>query len=185
MIKIYMIMNRLNNKKYIGQTTKTIEERFMKHYNSRNEEKFKHLLFRKALREYPIDIWEFKELATTNIREEANRLEKYFIFKYKTYDSKYGYNIAYGGIGGDTLTNNSNLKNISKKISLKLTGSNNFQSKPVRLFNDTENYEFESASLCHKFLIKNGIHIAESSVKRKCNKIIKSNKIGIYFIEWL
>ena len=39
---IYKITNSINDKIYIGNTSKTLEERFQQHYKDSRKERFKH-----------------------------------------------------------------------------------------------------------------------------------------------
>ena len=52
---IYKITNKLNNKIYIGQTTKTVEKRFQQHKNNSNKEYFSQIILYKAFNKYGIE----------------------------------------------------------------------------------------------------------------------------------
>lgn len=98
---VYIVINKINGKKYIGYTTKTLEERKRTHlYKSKcisNKHYF--YLFKKALRKYGIDNFDWKVLDTCNSIEDCCNKEIYYINKYKTI-SPNGYNLTKGGNGG-------------------------------------------------------------------------------------
>ena len=184
MITIYKITNLKNQKVYIGQTTKTIEERFCKHYHSRNEKRAYNLPIRIAMREFEKEDFNISILHVVESRIESDLLEKQEIDNYSSTNCEFGYNVSSGAIGGDTLTNHSNLSEIKKKISDKCKGGLNVNAKAVRLKSMTQDIIFGSASECHEYLCSIGLKIAQSSIKRKCNGVIKNNKIGDYEVYW-
>ena len=95
MAYIYKISNRLNSKVYIGQTIKTIEERFQEHIYKSHSEK-SHPPLHQAF----IDLGEnnfFIELVEECDNEILNEREKFWIDYYDSYNS--GYNATIGGSG--------------------------------------------------------------------------------------
>ena len=101
--KIYCYSNLFNGKRYIGQTYQTLERRAGKDGNNYK----KHCLyFGNAIKK---DGWEnfIPEILESGLTlEEANEREEYWIKRMNTQNSKYGYNIAFGGntgTGSDTL----------------------------------------------------------------------------------
>ena len=111
---IYRAINKFNNKIYIGQTTKTLEERKIAH---RAKVRFgSEYHFHNAIRKYGFEsfIWDILEKDIIDKRE----LDKLEIKYIKECDSiKNGYNISTGGGGGDTLFNHPNKREILKKMS--------------------------------------------------------------------
>ena len=93
---IYLITNKINGKKYIGKTTKTIEKRWHEHFlDSKKNEYQKRPLYR-AIKKYGIEnfvINQLEECSNNNLSEQ----EKYWIQYYDTY--KNGYNATLGGDG--------------------------------------------------------------------------------------
>ena len=89
---IYKI-NFPNGKSYIGQTTKTVEERLKAHLRKSN----KCVLVRNALQKYK-DCYEIETLVEINDK----RLDEYEIKFIKLYDTlcPHGYNLQQGGNGG-------------------------------------------------------------------------------------
>lgn len=92
MYKIYKYTNLVNNKIYIGQTSKTLEERAKNGSNYKGSRYFYH-----AIQKYGWDNF-IPEILEDNLdRDEANIKEEYYISLYNSCDPNVGYNIAYGG----------------------------------------------------------------------------------------
>lgn len=100
---IYIVKNYINDKVYIGQTTTTIEKRWLKHKCSRNCQKTKHIHFYRALCKYGVEQFYVEEIThvdcTTKKKliEELNRLERLYILQFNSF--KNGYNSTAGGEG--------------------------------------------------------------------------------------
>lgn len=107
---IYKITNLINNKIYIGKHNRndlgyyfgsgTLLKRAIKKYGKEN---------------FKIEILE-KNILT---EDECSIAEKHYISELNSLDKTVGYNIAIGGEGGDTFSNNPNKESIRKKISDK------------------------------------------------------------------
>jgi len=109
---IYCITNLINNKKYIGQTTRNIEKRWKEHLQNL---KIKNKLYN-AINKYGYENFSIESI---HFIKEANRLDlkesldKYEIFYIKTFNTyKKGYNSTEGGGGvlGIKYSNESRLK---------------------------------------------------------------------------
>ena len=100
---IYKIVNDINDKVYIGQTSETIEKRWARHKRSRNYKKYKHIHFYMALNKYGIDHFFVSEVmkisANTKeeLKKELNKWEKYYISEFNSFRN--GYNSTEGGDG--------------------------------------------------------------------------------------
>ena len=95
---IYCYTNKINGKKYIGQTINTLVIR-AKADGSGYSAKYK---FGKAIAKYGWDnfeceILETVETETDSLKEQLNTLERFYISKFDTY--KNGYNSTPGGSG--------------------------------------------------------------------------------------
>lgn len=92
---IYLITNKINNKKYVGLTTNSIEIRWTQHKSaSLNIEN--NTPFYKALRKYGIENFTVESVAETSSKEELCKLEQKFIKELDTLNPK-GYNLTIGG----------------------------------------------------------------------------------------
>jgi len=91
----------INNKQYVGYTTKTLEERKKTHiYKSKsNTGSHYFYLFKKALRKYGEENFKWEVIIQCSSLTECQEKEKYYIKKYNTI-SPYGYNLTEGGNGG-------------------------------------------------------------------------------------
>lgn len=114
---IYMATNKRNNKKYIGLTTKTLEERMSTH---KNDARRGNTYFNRAIRKYGVEGFTWEVLDTASDLNELQEKEVYYIEKYGTFDNKEkGYNTASGG-QYFTVTEEERLKR-----SQRATGKNN------------------------------------------------------------
>lgn len=123
---IYKITNSINGKLYIGQTRKTIKERFQVHI--KNAQKHINRYLYDAMNKYGYDnfIPSLIEECEDSLLDER---EIYWIAFYNTTDKNIGYNMTIGGDGGDTWTNNPHKKETSKKISENNKGKHKISSE--------------------------------------------------------
>lgn len=99
---VYCFTNKTNNKKYIGMTIRTLEERIESHkYEAYNPNSLVYETpFKRAIRKYGIEGFEMEILFDNISREEAIKLEKELILKHQTYykyKNSNGYNATIGG----------------------------------------------------------------------------------------
>lgn len=102
---VYKITNQINNKSYIGITTRSLEERWSEHLKEAfnpNSKQY-NTIFKKALRKYNVDSWkkEIIDLSAKSLNELKEK-EKYWIEFYNTYafsENSKGYNSTFGGDG--------------------------------------------------------------------------------------
>ena len=92
---IYKITTTKSNKVYIGQTTKSVEERYKKHLKARNSKSKKHLHLYLAMNKYGIDTFSVEQIDTAIDQKDLNEKEIYWINYYDSINN--GYNIAPGG----------------------------------------------------------------------------------------
>lgn len=90
---IYKITNKLNNKIYVGQTTRTLEIRKKDHIHNVQKGIKTHLY--SAMRKYGIENFVFEKICDVDSVENLNILERYYINKYNSVDK--GYNMIDGG----------------------------------------------------------------------------------------
>jgi group I intron endonuclease len=90
-VVIYKITNLVNGKVYIGQTTKSIKERWKWHVAHKGCK-----FLNRAIRKYGKDNFKIEEIYTAFTKEELDASEKYFIKEFNTLVPN-GYNICIGG----------------------------------------------------------------------------------------
>ena len=91
---IYCAYNKVNQKRYIGQTIQLLCERKSAHYSKDPD-----IYFHKALHKYAESDWEWTIIDKANSKEELDEKEKYWIKFYNCCDPHKGYNILEGGSG--------------------------------------------------------------------------------------
>lgn len=93
-VVIYKIVNKVNGKVYIGQTIKSVKERFDSH--RRASRRLPYPLY-KAFRKYGLENFEVEEITTARSLKKLDEKERYWIKFYKANNSSYGYNCSKGG----------------------------------------------------------------------------------------
>ena len=99
---VYCYTNKLNGKKYIGITSRSLDEREKSHlYEAYNKNLSTYNVpFKRAIRKYGIDNFDKAILYVCDSFDEACEKEKFYIEKYKTYykyKNSNGYNATIGG----------------------------------------------------------------------------------------
>lgn len=93
---IYCITNNINGSKYIGKTTRTIEERFQEHKRDAYREKTEIRPLYRAMRKYGPENFSITLIEKVELSQLEER-EKHWIEYYDTYSN--GYNATLGGDG--------------------------------------------------------------------------------------
>lgn len=136
---VYKIVNDINNKIYIGQTTETLEKRFSRHtgYQINYPDKI-----HRAIKKYGKEHFSIALVEEVESQEILNERELYWIDELDTI--KNGYNTNHSGkkCGGDTLSKHKNKKEISDKISKAVSGNKNHRARKVKAINVITNEEF-------------------------------------------
>jgi len=98
---IYIILNKINNKIYVGKT-KNPKERWQKHLSSARTG-IGYFLIHRALNKYGINNFDFTIIEEVNTEEDAFIREIFWIAHYKSniikYGDTFGYNLTDGGEG--------------------------------------------------------------------------------------
>lgn len=90
---IYKITNTINNKVYIGQTTRTFNIRY-----HNNIKKYANIYLKRSIEKYGINNFLIEEeFDVAYSKEELNEKEKKYIEVFKSNDYNYGYNLKSGG----------------------------------------------------------------------------------------
>lgn len=95
--KVYVYTNKVNGKKYMGQTNKSLIRRAHKDGSGYSSCP----IFSNAIKKYGWNNFEPRIAFDDLTHEEANRIEKYLIKILRTQDRNYGYNMGDGGTGGN------------------------------------------------------------------------------------
>lgn len=120
--KIYKIINKINNKQYVGKTTQTLEERYLGHIKCAKNKVNRYLY--DAMNKYGYDNFSIQLIEECD-DSILNDREIFWIAELNTYWlNGCGYNMTFGGDGGDTwlaLSEESKEEKINK-IRTKNTG---------------------------------------------------------------
>ena len=165
---IYCITNILNQKKYIGKTTKTVEQRFKEHCNDSKRKRCEKRPLYNAMNKYGINNFIVETLKECD-NDKLEKYEQYYIKKFNTYGHT-GYNATKGGDG-------SILYDYKKIIELYNSGLNIKQvSLKLNCCDDTVSH------VLNQFNIKRHKIIYNSDIKRGfCNpamKVIQIDKLN-------
>lgn len=114
--KIYIIYNKINEKRYVGVTCNGVLNRFKQHCRSRQPIGI-------DIRKYGQDNFLIETVASATDRREAGRIEKSWINALKTKVSENGYNGVVIMINNPTPPENT--KNAFKELESLLTLYNN------------------------------------------------------------
>ena len=101
---IYMYLNKINNKIYIGQTIHE-RRRYLSHKSFGNLGTHPEIYIDKAIHKYGFSNFDYGVMADVYdpdkkvVEQELNELEKMYIEFYNTTDKRFGYNITKGGNG--------------------------------------------------------------------------------------
>lgn len=90
---VYCHTNKINNKKYIGITKNSPQERWGKNGNG-----YKQQIFYRAIEKYGWDNFDHEILYENLSKEDAEKYERKLIKEYKTNSPSFGYNVAQGGM---------------------------------------------------------------------------------------
>ena len=184
---VYKITNSINNKIYVGQTTETLKQRFSRHIGYQLRDSNYKSKIHRAMIKYGVENFSIELLEEVSNQDELNEREYYWIHKLDTI--KNGYNINDSGkkCGGDTLSNNPNLKEISKKISKTKRGSLNPQAKKILVENIETNKKFIFncvEDFVRKYNFKSHSQIAKLARENKKNNSKKLYK-KCWFIKYI
>lgn len=98
MAYIYCITNLINNKRYVGKTTLTIEERFKEHCRESKKQRYDKRPLYNAMNKYGIENFKVEELEHVEDESILSEREIFWINELQTYGHN-GYNASKGGDG--------------------------------------------------------------------------------------
>jgi len=162
---VYKITNNKNRKKYIGITTRSIEERFKEHCKTG-------YALHSAIKKYGKENFSI-EILEDGIEslEELNSLERYFVKVHKSHFSEYGYNMTWGGETNDYVFNQKGNKVFSEETRRKMSENHCDVSG---MNNPNFNYRYYLTE--ENILLKNGIDNDQISKLPLTNKFLWGGK---------
>ena len=176
---IYKISNSINNKVYIGQTIRPIEERFKRHIN----DAINNILdthFARAIRKYGAENFHIEEIDIADNQEELNLKEQYWIRYFDSINNGYNETDALYKCGGNTYKSKSeeDIIKITEKIKQSKIGGKNPNARKIKCKNIHTNEElhFDSASNCQKYFNETN----HNFIIRRCRKYVRS----LYKQQW-
>ena len=177
---IYKISNDINNKVYIGQTIRPIEDRFKRHIN----DAINNILdthFARAIRKYGKENFHIEMIDSAETQEELNLKEQYWINYFDSINNGYNETDALFKCGGNTYYSKSKdeINQIGQKIKASKIGGNNPNARKIKCknINTGEELHFNSASECKEYFNETNHNFAI----RRCRKYVRS----LYKQEWL
>jgi len=94
---IYKITNTINGKIYIGQTSKSVEQRWREHCLDASRKGPARSAIHAAIRKYGPDKFSIQEVTSCATQEELNLAEVHYIKELQANWAYFGYNLAEGG----------------------------------------------------------------------------------------
>ncbi len=168
--KVYMYVNNVNGKRYIGVTCRTLCGRAVRGNGYRECPHFW-----KAIRKYGWESFDVHLMRDYLSKDEADALEKWLIRHFQTTDSRYGYNIQKGGRSAGGLSDEGRQRLIDGQ-----SGANAWNAKPVVIFDLSGKRvaRFDTAIDAGKYL-----NCSSSAFVRACSSEKTTLKNHIVFYE--
>jgi group I intron endonuclease len=161
---VYKVINKINNKVYIGQTSKTLEVRIKSHIKEANNNS--NLLLHKAIRKYGIDNFTWEVIRYCSNRKELNDVEITEIALHKSIEN--GYNITKGGVGmlgyKHTDKTKSKISKIGKGRKISNIGIQNMSNAKKKQWKDVEYKEKQIKAAKNRW--SNKEEIEKQSIRR-------------------
>jgi group I intron endonuclease len=186
--KVYKIINKINNKIYIGSSQRNLEVRLQRHFSKANSGSASSL--HKAIRKYGKENFVIELIEQFQTKKEMFEAEIKYISIFNTFKSDQGYNDTVGGEGGNTNGGKKFDDEWKVNISKSIIGKSNFNKRRFsqeveleicRLYVEEENstYALGKAFNCGRNLIL-AILDRNKIVKRISNYTGHKNGKGIF-----
>lgn len=177
---IYKISNIVNDKVYIGQSIRPVEQRFHRHINdAMNNVLDTHLA--RAIRLYGPDKFYVEVIDTATSQEELTQKEHDYIIEYNSVEDGYNETDAITKSGGNTYKSKTKeeMDAIKEKIRQTKVGGKNPRAAGVKCKNIETGEElfFDSMAECTAYFNKDN----HQFVSRRCRGTIKS----LYEGKWM
>lgn len=181
---IYKITNDVNNKSYIGQTIRPIEDRFTRHINDAMNGKLD-THFARAIRKYGPEHFHIAVIDLAETQEELTIREQFWIREYDTVNQGYNETDAIDKCGGNTYQSKTEeeLNVIKEKIRRTKMGGNNPNAKKVKMIDISTGLEiiFDSIIGCARYL---GIRGGKTSIMKILNGMTSTPYKKRYMFEY-
>ena len=171
---IYKITNIQNNKVYIGQTIRPIEQRFKRHLS----DALNNILdthFARAIRKYGKENFIIEQIDEAQTQDELNQKEQYWIKYYNSVNEGYNETDAISKCGGNTYQSKTEeeMEVIKEKIRQTKIGSKNPMARKIKRTNIiTQEVDiFDTIINCAKAC---GIQNGKTSITTRLNGQVKS-----------
>ena len=171
---VYKITNIQNNKVYIGQTIRPIEQRFHRHLS----DALNNILdthFARAIRKYGKDSFIIEEIDNAQTQDELNQKEQYWIRYYNSVEDGYNETDAVSKCGGNTYQSKTEeeMEVIKNKIRQTKLGDKNPMARKIKRTNIITNEVdiFDTVINCAKAC---GIQNGKTSISTRLNGQVKS-----------
>ena len=154
MYSVYKITNLVNNKMYIGQSTRGVAQRFYRHIcDAMNGKLDTH--FARAIRKYGPENFTVDIIDTASNQEELNQKEQYWIREYGSICHGYNETDAIYKSGGNTYMSKteSEMNGIRDRIRETKLGSKNPHSRKIKCRNENTGEElfFDTVKECQEY----------------------------------
>ena len=181
---IYKITNIQNNKVYIGQTIRPIQDRFHRHIN----DALNNILdthFARAIRKYGKDNFIIEQIDQAQTQDELNKKEQYWIQYYDSVQNGYNETDAISKRGGNTYQSKTEkeMEVIKEKIRQTKLGAKNPMAKKIKRINIITNEIdiFDTIISCAKAC---GIKKGKTSISTRLNGQVKSPYKNTWIFEY-
>lgn len=136
---IYCITNLINNKQYVGKTTKTIQERFKEHCKDSKKTRYNKRPLYDAMNKYGIENFKAEELEYVEDDNNLAEREIHWIKELNTY-GRNGYNASKGGDGKilydyQEIINLYNIGYSQKQVAQKIGCCDDIVSRVLKAYN--------------------------------------------------
>lgn len=98
MLLIYLAENKIDGRRYVGQTRHPLSIRWSQHKHEALKRKPR-TYFHKAIALHGVDAFTVRVIAFARTDEELNELERIWIEHFRSADRRFGYNLTHGGEG--------------------------------------------------------------------------------------
>ena len=165
---VYLITNTVTGDTYVGQTIRTIEDRFY-HHKWRAKNETANIYLYNAMRKYGIEKFTVEEIDVASSRDTLNEKERHWISKLSP-----TYNMTEGGEGGSTNKGRKFSQDHRKKISVSLTGKK------------ASKEHIENAAMArsktYQFLDPNGNPVTIKNLAKYCREhnLNQGHMVGLY-----